>query len=276
MTVFLVGVVVAVAAAARSTWSPCGLSMLSTITPFGERARRHRYGVTAGWFLAGSIAGGATLGGVSAGLAALVRLVGASAGPGGPGGPAGRSAWLAAGAVVALAGALVDAGVFGAVLPLIRRQVDDRWLSRYRPWVYGVGFGWQIGVGVATYLMTAGVVVVAVLGALSGSPLVALALGVVFGAARGSTVFLTARATDPAALRSLHARIDRFGPAVRRAATGAQAGGACGLALVAAKVVGPGSSSAGVLATGVALAGVVGAALARRRRRPSAVPAGAP
>lgn len=272
MTVLLVGVVVAVAAAARSTWSPCGLSMLSTITPFGERARRHRYGVTAGWFLAGSIAGGATLGGVAAGLAALVRLAGDSA-------TAGDSAWLAAGAVVALAGALVDAGVFGAVLPLIRRQVDDRWLSRYRPWVYGLGFGWQIGVGFATYLMTAGVVVVAVLGALSGSPVVALALGLVFGAARGSTVFLTARASDPAALRALHARIDRLGPAVRRATTGAQVGGACGLGLGAANVVGAGSSFAGVMAMGLAmafaLAGVVGAGLIRGpRRRPAPSPAG--
>lgn len=283
MTVLLVGVVIAVAAAARSTWSPCGLSMLSTITPFGERGRRHRYSVTAGWFLAGSIAGGATLGGISAGLAGLLRLAGDSVRPAGPAGPTDRPAWLAAGAVVALAGSLVDAGVFGAVLPLIRRQVDDRWLSRYRPWVYGLGFGWQIGVGVATYLMTAGVVVVALLGALSGSPLVALTLGVVFGAARGSTVFLTARVSDPRALRALHARIDRLGPAVRRAATGAQAGGACGLALVATHVVGPGSSAAGGTAVWLALAGVVGAVLARRRRRPvssgavpASVPSGAP
>ena len=43
--------VTAVAAAARSTWSPCGLSMLSSITPFGEHGRRHRYAVTATWYL---------------------------------------------------------------------------------------------------------------------------------------------------------------------------------------------------------------------------------
>ena len=43
--------VVAVAAAVRSTWSPCGLSMLSTITPFGERAKGHSYRATAAWFV---------------------------------------------------------------------------------------------------------------------------------------------------------------------------------------------------------------------------------
>ena len=37
--------VVAVAAAIRSTWSPCGQSMLSTITPLGEAGRGNRFGV---------------------------------------------------------------------------------------------------------------------------------------------------------------------------------------------------------------------------------------
>ncbi len=46
------GAVIAIAAAARSTWSPCGLSMLSTITPLAERSRGHRFGVTASWFIA--------------------------------------------------------------------------------------------------------------------------------------------------------------------------------------------------------------------------------
>ena len=41
--------------------------------------------------------------------------------------------------------------------PFLHRQVDDDWLSAYRPWVYGVGFGWQIGAGVTTYTMTAAV-----------------------------------------------------------------------------------------------------------------------
>src|ERR1044071_9362159 len=54
----LLALIVAVAAATRSTWSPCGLSMLSTITPMAEQSRGHRYGVTATWFILGAGLGG--------------------------------------------------------------------------------------------------------------------------------------------------------------------------------------------------------------------------
>jgi hypothetical protein len=266
-TFLWVGLVVAVSSAARSTWSPCGLSMLSSITPFGERARRHRYGVTAGWFVAGSVAGGLTLGAAGAALALLVTAFAVPP-------------LLYVGVAAAIVGAAVDAGTFGAVLPLIRRQVDDGWLAQYRPWVYGAGFGWQIGVGLATYLMTAGVVLVLVFGALSGSPAVALLLGAGFGLARGSTVLLTAKATDPARLRLLHARLDRVGPSVRRAAVGVQIGSAVGLVLTATGTVGgPGAAVVAVAGALVAVAGarvaaagagVVSAAWAGRRPQPVA------
>ncbi|HWE55615.1 MAG TPA: hypothetical protein VG435_08880 [Acidimicrobiales bacterium] len=214
MLIVWLAALVAVGAAARSTWSPCGLSMLSSITPFSERSRGHRYWATAGWFLAGSVVGGLTLGALGAVLALVV----------------GHSMLVAAAVCVAVAG-LVDAGALGPVLPLIRRQVNDRWLSTYRPWVYASGFGWQIGSGLATYLMTAGVVVVPLLGALSGRWPAALLLGGLFGLARGSTVFLTAGASSPDRLRSIHARLDRFGPAVRWGLVGLQAGAAAALAL---------------------------------------------
>jgi len=60
MTIWFVCIAAAVAvvAAVRSTWSPCGLSMLATITPLAERARGHRYGVTVTWFVLGSVLGG--------------------------------------------------------------------------------------------------------------------------------------------------------------------------------------------------------------------------
>jgi hypothetical protein len=200
-----VGLVCAVLAALRSTWSPCGLSMLSTITPFGERGRGHRYWVTSAWFVLGSLVGGLTLGSVCALLA-----VGLGPGP------------LLIAAVLCMIGAAVDAGVFGQVLPLIRRQVDDRWLARYRPWFYASGFGWQVGVGLATYLMTAAVVVVAGLAILSGSWLSALLVCGAFGLTRGLTVFLTAFASAPASLRSLHAALENWGPAVRWVVVGVQ------------------------------------------------------
>src|SRR4051794_41812 len=61
-----VALVIAVVAAARGSWSPCGLSMVSAINPISERARGYRYPVTALWYVAGAVAGGAVLGGVAA------------------------------------------------------------------------------------------------------------------------------------------------------------------------------------------------------------------
>ncbi len=209
------GVVVALAAAVRSTWSPCGLSMLSTITPFGERSRGHRYVVTASWFVVGSVVGGLTLGGLAAGLAAAVAATGVSA----------DSAWLA-GAVALAAGVTtaIDADLFGELIPIWRRQVNDQWLAQYRSWVYGAGFGWQIGVGVATYIMTAGVFLVVILAAVTGNPVAAAALCGLFGLARGLAVLVTARADSPVQLRALHHRFDQAGPVVRVGVMAVQAG----------------------------------------------------
>jgi len=58
-TVLALGVVVAFAAAVRSTWSPCGQSMLSQLTPVGEASRGYRYRTTATWFVVGAVVGGA-------------------------------------------------------------------------------------------------------------------------------------------------------------------------------------------------------------------------
>ena len=152
------GFVVAIAAAARSTWSPCGLSMLSQITPVAEAGRGQKFGRTAAWFIAGGVAGGLTLGCAIAGGALLATAVGL-----------GRATALALVAGSAVAAAAVDAHLLGFGPPFLRRQVDQRWLSNYRPWVYGGGFGWQIGVGVTTYVMTAALPLMIVVGALTGN-----------------------------------------------------------------------------------------------------------
>jgi len=249
----VLGAVVAVAAAVRSTWSPCGLSMLSTITPFGERARGHRYGVTAAWFVVGSTLGGATLGAVAAGLAAVLAAGGFWAHPG----------WVAGVvALAALGAAGVDAGAFGQLIPIWRRQVDEGWLTRYRSWAYAVGFGWQIGVGVATYIMTAAVFLVVILAALTAQPLVALALGTGFGLTRGLAVLVTAGAGSPAQLRELHRRFDRVGPAVRAVVIVVEM-------VVAVAVVGAEWPAAGVVSmAGAGLAAVIAAISWALRGRP--------
>lgn len=231
--------VVAVVAAARSTWSPCGLSMLSTITPMAERARGHRYGVTATWFVVGAAVGGLMLGG----LAALVALGIAALDPS-------PAAVATAAAVLAGTAAAVDAGTFGRRPPFFRRQVDDAWLSTYRAWVYGAGFGWQIGFGFATYIMTAGVALTALLAALTASPAAALLVGVVFGTARGLVVLLGAGLRSPAALGALHARLDALEAPVRWGVTLTWAAIAVGAAAVAG---GPVAAAATLVAMGLAL-----------------------
>ena len=247
--------VTAVAAAARSTWSPCGLSMLSSITPFGERSRGNRYWVTAAWFVTGAAAGGATLGA----FAAVGALVASSAGL-----TSHTVAVALIAGLIAVLGATVDAGVFGPVLPVIRRQVDDRWLSQYRSWVYATGFGWQIGTGVLTYVMTSAVGLVVALCVLTGEPWVAFGVTSGFGTARGMAVLLTGRAGDPQSLRALHRTLDRANQPVRWAAISVQA-------LVAAASLAYVSPVA--LLGGLPALAIAGIPLWRGRRAPAAASA---
>jgi hypothetical protein len=200
----------AAVAAARSTWSPCGLSMLSTITPMGERSRRYSYGGTAAWFVVGAVLGGATLGLGAAALAALVGAVDLD--------PASA---LTAAASLALVAAASDAQVGGFRLPGHRRQVNERWLDRYRSWVYGAGFGWQIGVGLATFIVTAAVYLLVALAALTGEPVVAFLLCTGFGLLRGLAVLLARRATSIDRLQALHRRFDELSAPSRAATIGA-------------------------------------------------------
>ncbi len=239
----VLGLLVASVSAVRGVWSPCGLSMLSSITPMTEAGRGNRFGVTARWFVVGGVVGGLTLGLLAAGGAVLLALADLSD----------QARW-GIGAAAAVATASLDLGVFGVELPIFKRQVDDAWLRRYRGWVYGAGFGWQIGFGVATYIMTAGVFLTIGLAVLGASPAAAIAIGVTFGLVRGSAVFIGRSATTPAALASVHARLDAFGPTARLAALVVQllaavtlAGAAWGLG--AAAVLAVASAAAVVVST---------------------------
>jgi hypothetical protein len=249
-------VVVAVAAAVRSTWSPCGLSMLSSITPFGERSRGHRYGVTAAWFVLGAVVGGACLGAVAAGLAAVVSAWSPAAHP---------AETAAAVATVAVPAAAIDGGVFGEVIPIWRRQVNDAWLSRYRSWAYGAGFGWQLGVGLATYIMTAAVFAVPVLAALTGEPLAAFGVCVLFGLVRGLAVLLTAATVSPPQLRDLHRRFAALGPVVRLSVIAVELAVAAAALVVAWPLGGGVAAAVGVAAVGVVATRQIHAATSTRR-----------
>lgn len=233
--------VVAVAAAIRSTWSPCGLSMLSTITPIGEQGRRNRYGASVSWFIAGAVLGGATLSAGAALLAAGVRVLDVSGDV--------RVAIAAALAAVAVAS---DLHLGGFRLPSHTRQVNEEWLMQYRSWVYGGGFGWQIGVGLATYITTAAVHLMLGLAALSASPLAAVLVVTGFGLVRGLAVLLGRDLTTPQKMMDLHRRLDELLPTAQRAVVLVQS---AVLAVLAAAAWGPAPAAVvGVVAAGAALA----------------------
>jgi hypothetical protein len=222
--------------------------MLSQLTPVGEASRGYRYRTTATWFVLGAVVGGATLGAVMAALAAAVSAVGATS-----------TALLGIAAAIAVLGAAVDGGVFGFAPPFFKRQVNEYWLTRYRAWVYGSGFGWQIGAGVTTYIMTAAVFVTVAFGALTAGPWAALALGVGFGLARGLAVLLTAKRHTTTELFALHRRFDALGEPVRRAVIVVQL-------TVAVVAAGAAWGPVAALVSGAGLAIVVLATLGARRR----------
>jgi len=246
--ILAIGVALAIAAAVRSTWSPCGLSMLSQITPIAEAGRGNRFGRTAAWFVAGAVLGGATLGAVMAVGAVLARAVGVSA-----------ALALVVIAVSALVTAALDARVLGAAPPFLRKQVNEDWLANYRPWVYGGGFGWQIGVGVSTYIMTAAVFLLVGVGVLGATPWFAVMIAVIFGLVRGLAVLLGAPLRSPAALHAFHRRFQARAEPVRLAVIVVQLAVA-----VLAAWAGGGVVSAIVAVVAAAALGVVAV---RRNRR---------
>lgn len=192
------------AAALRSTWSPCGWSMLSSITPLTEAGRGHRFGVTAAWFIAGGALGGSALGATGVVGAALMKALGLDA-----------SVRTLLAALACLVATGFDSRLLVPELPHHRRQVNEDWLDEFRPWVYSGGFGLQIGCGLATYIMTAAVYLVPTLGALSASTGTAILLGVAFGTARGVAVLAGFANRDPRRLAAFHRRFAAMDEPVR-------------------------------------------------------------
>ena len=226
--VIVLAFVVAVTAAIRSTWSPCGWSMLSTLTPLSERSRGNRFGRTGTWFVVGATLGGATLGLIGAAIA-----VGVAAWD-----PSRTATWAVVAAASTAAVALEMFGAGRLALPHHRRQVNELWLDQFRPWVYGMGFGAQIGFGLATYIMTAAVYLTVVMAGVTASPLVAVAVGTTFGFVRGLAVFASARCHTPQQLAAFHRRFESMTEPVRRTAIVVEAGVAITAAIVGWTVVG--------------------------------------
>lgn len=181
--------------------------MLTSITPLGERSRHQNYVVTSVAFVIGSLAGGLVLAVLAFGLGSLITGAASLQG-------------------AALAGAVAVATLICVVVaePLVRRplglqrQVNERWLDHFRGWVYGAGFGFQLGTGVATLVTTPMVFVVVAAIALSPSLAVAAGIGACFAACRALSLLPGAWVTSPGRLALLSRRISTLeGPAHRAA-----------------------------------------------------------
>ncbi|CAN5478891.1 hypothetical protein BH23ACT9_BH23ACT9_30430 [soil metagenome] len=191
--------------------------MLSSISPVGEHARQQRWGLTAGAYLLGSMAGGALVGALAGGLGQLLV------------------SGVAADTRLALLGgsALLGLGLDATVgVPSLHRQVDERWLTTYRGWVYGGGFGLQLGTGIVTIIPASVVYATWVGAALTAHVAAGALVGLVFGTARALPLVAAGRVRSVSALRRTLARMDRVrGRVARSTAVGQATIGVTALAL---------------------------------------------
>lgn len=194
--------------------------MLASISPLGERARGNRWWLTVAALTAGGTVAGATTGAVVGGAGQLTAWSAAWTGG------AATGAFAVAAATAAMADGLRQAGIWPVRYVPARRQVNEYWLDRYRGWVYGAGFGVQLGAGVATIVTTATVYLLFVAEFLTRSWAEGAVLGGLFGAARAAPALAAGWARTGSRLRRLHGAM----AAADRAAAWATVAGAVGTA----------------------------------------------
>lgn len=169
--------------------------MLSSIHPLGERARSNRWWLTVSAFTAGSVMAGAVLGATSAMIGSLL--------------------WDGQPSPVWVMGTLVAAGAADLLrvpVPWLHRQVNERWIGTYRGWVYGLGFGIQLGIGLSTYVVTWAVPALIVTLALAAEPGLGVVAGALFGLGRAIPLLAAGWIDRPSRLGSFHRTMATVGP----------------------------------------------------------------
>ena len=198
--------------------------MLSSISPLGERARASRWWLTTTAYVLGSLARRARPRLLAAAVGALCPSRWRSS-PLGAGSSRRRCSW---------SGLALDLRVGGLALPSWRRQVDEPWLARYRGWVYGVGFGAQLGFGLVTIITSsttyAVVLLAAAAGLAGGGPADRRRLRAGAGAALGAD---GRGATTAASLHRVFSRVERWAKPADVVARVALAAGAVALGAAA-------------------------------------------
>ncbi len=192
--------------------------MLASITPLGERGRHSHWPVTVTAFAFSATAAGAFAGALLGALGSLLTS------------GFGAHARLGVLGLALLAALALDAS--RVAVPGPRRQVDERWLDRYRGWVYGVGYGSQLGMGITTVVTSAATYVALLAAVLAGRAGTGMLIVGSYGALRGLTPLLGAGVRTPVQLGALHARLQRVQTSTARAGT-VLLGAAAGLGLLA-------------------------------------------
>lgn len=178
--------------------------MLSSIHPLGERARHNRWAVTAGALVIGAVLTGTAGGAVLGWLGSLL--------------PDGGWRWPAALVVVVAAG---GADLLRIAPPGPHRQVNEDWIGTYRGWVYGAGFGAQLGSGFSTYVVTWGVWATALLAVLTATPTGGAVVGAAFGLGRSVFPLAAGWIDRPSRLTEFNRRMADFATPVARGTAGA-------------------------------------------------------
>jgi sulfite exporter TauE/SafE len=177
--------------------------MLSSIHPLGERARHNRWALTVIAFTIGAVVSGSLVG-LSLGAIGSIVL----------------SPLRSSGLLVITAGAALIAGfldISGVKPPGPSRQVNETWIGAFRGWVYGGGFGLELGLGFLTYVVTWGVYAAYLAALGTASPTLGAVVGGVFGLGRSLSLWLAGYVDRPSRLTGFNRRLATAGPIVRRA-----------------------------------------------------------
>lgn len=134
-------------------------------------------------------------------------------------------------AAVILLGLALDVRLAGRNLPGPRRQVNDQWLYRYRGWVYGIGFGVQLGIGFATVVSISSVYTVFAISLLAPSVMTGAVIAGTFGLIRSLPLLAVARVRTADQVVAIDGRLARWTTRARRYALVAEAALACVIAL---------------------------------------------
>ena len=162
---------VAFTAGLAGTWSPCGFSMIETIS-----GPRHRVGASCVTFAAGACSGGVA-------TFALLALVGALL-------PASVDGPLAVALVGGLAAVAEARGV--RIAPQIRRQVPEHWRRVLPLPVAALLYGVLLGMGFTTFVYTFALWALAAVIVLVGAPVTGILAGLAFGAGRALPIVVVA------------------------------------------------------------------------------------